>query len=85
MQFQVLLHINNIGPNRRKIKNLINYLLFVGKSHVTEHSRVLLTITQGKFHQVKHMFPAEGNRVKRLHREKLTKSLGMLNWVSGVI
>jgi 16S rRNA pseudouridine516 synthase len=67
------LHISDIGPNRRKIKSLINYLLFAGKSHVTEHSRVLLTITQGKFHQVKHMFRAESNRVKRLHREKINQ------------
>lgn len=32
---------------------------------------VLLTITQGKFHQVKRMFAAVGNRVISLHREKI--------------
>lgn len=32
---------------------------------------VLLTITQGKFHQVKRMFAAVGNRVVTLHREKI--------------
>ena len=32
---------------------------------------VLLTITQGKFHQVKRMFRAVGNRVRGLHREKI--------------
>ncbi len=32
---------------------------------------VLLTITQGKFRQVKRMFRAVGNRVKSLHREKI--------------
>lgn len=32
---------------------------------------VLLTITQGKFRQVKRMFRAVGNRVKQLHREKI--------------
>jgi len=31
---------------------------------------VLLTITEGKFHQVKRMFAAVGNRVIALHREK---------------
>ena len=33
--------------------------------------QVLLTITQGKFRQVKRMFRAVGNRVKQLHREKI--------------
>ena len=32
---------------------------------------VLLTITEGKFHQVKRMFSAVGNRVVELHREKI--------------
>ncbi len=32
---------------------------------------VLLTITQGKFHQVKRMFAAVGNRVVALHRESI--------------
>ena len=32
---------------------------------------VLLTITEGKFHQVKRMFAAVGNRVVALHREKI--------------
>ncbi|GEA50959.1 pseudouridine synthase [Vibrio inusitatus NBRC 102082] len=32
---------------------------------------VLLTITEGKFHQVKRMFSAIGNRVVSLHREKI--------------
>ena len=32
---------------------------------------VLLTITEGRFHQVKRMFRAVGNRVKGLHREKI--------------
>jgi 16S rRNA pseudouridine516 synthase len=32
---------------------------------------VLLTITEGKFHQVKRMFAAVGNRVVSLHREKI--------------
>ncbi len=32
---------------------------------------VLLTLTEGKFHQVKRMFAAVGNRVVSLHREKI--------------
>ncbi|WP_057831640.1 pseudouridine synthase [Colwellia sp. TT2012] len=34
-------------------------------------SEVLLTITEGKYHQVKRMFAAVGNRVVRLHREQI--------------
>jgi 16S rRNA pseudouridine516 synthase len=41
------------------------------KVMVLSPNEVLLTITQGKFHQVKRMFRAVGNRVKRLHREKI--------------
>ncbi len=31
----------------------------------------VLTITEGKFHQIKRMFKATGNRVVKLHREKI--------------
>jgi 16S rRNA pseudouridine516 synthase len=34
-------------------------------------NEVLLTITEGKYHQVKRMFAAVGNRVRTLHREKV--------------
>ncbi len=34
---------------------------------------VLLTINEGKFHQIKRMFAAVGNRVVSLHREKIGK------------
>jgi len=34
-------------------------------------SEVLLTITEGKYHQVKRMFAAIGNRVVGLHREQI--------------
>lgn len=37
---------------------------------VTEHE-VLLTITEGKYHQVKRMFAAVGNKVVGLHREQI--------------
>lgn len=38
---------------------------------VLSPKEVLLTITQGKFHQVKRMFAAVGNRVVALHRESI--------------
>ena len=36
-------------------------------------NEVLLTITEGRYHQVKRMFFAVGNRVASLHREKIGK------------
>ncbi|WP_110574418.1 MULTISPECIES: pseudouridine synthase [Marinomonas] len=44
---------------------------------------VLLTITEGKFHQVKRMFAAVGNRVVALHRERIGDvflDLGIGQW-----
>ena len=41
------------------------------KVSVVKPKEVLLTITQGKYHQVKRMFKAVGNRVHGLHREKV--------------
>lgn len=44
---------------------------------------VLLTITEGKFHQVKRMFAAVGNRVVSLHREKIGEvrlDIGVGQW-----
>jgi len=38
---------------------------------IVTDTEVLLTITQGKYHQVKRMFAAVGNRVVKLHREKI--------------
>lgn len=37
---------------------------------IDEH-QVLLTITEGKYHQVKRMFAALGNKVDALHRERI--------------
>ena len=34
-------------------------------------NEVLLTITEGKYHQVKRMFAAIGNKVVGLHREQI--------------
>jgi 16S rRNA pseudouridine516 synthase len=38
---------------------------------VVTENEVLLTITEGKYHQVKRMFAAVGNRVNGLHREQI--------------
>jgi len=38
---------------------------------VISSKEVLLTLTEGKFHQVKRMFAAVGNRVMSLHREQI--------------
>ena len=37
----------------------------------TGSKEALLTLTEGKFHQVKRMFAAIGNRVRMLHREQI--------------
>jgi 16S rRNA pseudouridine516 synthase len=36
-----------------------------------KRTEVLLTLTEGKYHQVKRMFAAVGNKVIRLHREQI--------------
>ncbi|MCG9578827.1 16S rRNA pseudouridine(516) synthase RsuA [Vibrio tubiashii] len=36
-----------------------------------DEKEVLLTITEGKYHQVKRMFAALGNKVEHLHRERI--------------
>ncbi|NVD06776.1 16S rRNA pseudouridine(516) synthase RsuA [Vibrio sp. JPW-9-11-11] len=36
-----------------------------------DENQVLLTITEGKYHQVKRMFAALGNKVEHLHRERI--------------
>ena len=41
------------------------------KLEMISSNEVLLTITEGKFHQVKRMFSAVGNRVVLLHREQI--------------
>lgn len=41
------------------------------KLNTISPKEVLLTITEGKFHQVKRMFSAMGNRVVTLHRERI--------------
>lgn len=41
------------------------------KLEVITPQEVLLTITEGKFHQVKRMFSAIGNKVTSLHRERI--------------
>lgn len=41
------------------------------KLEILSPKEVLLTITEGKFHQVKRMFAAVGNRVVALHRQQI--------------
>ena len=38
---------------------------------IVDDKQVLLTITEGKFHQVKRMFASIGNKVVGLHRESI--------------
>ncbi|MBD1556452.1 16S rRNA pseudouridine(516) synthase RsuA [Vibrio sp. S9_S30] len=38
---------------------------------IIDEKEVLLTIHEGKYHQVKRMFAALGNKVERLHRERI--------------
>ena len=46
-------------------------LTLPAKLHIVNAKEVLLTITEGKFHQVKRMFASVGNRVVALHRQKI--------------
>lgn len=50
-----------------------------GEKHLTKPAELeiinpqecLLTIHEGRYHQVKRMFAAIGNKVEKLHREKI--------------
>lgn len=48
-----------------------NALTLPAGLEVINPQEVFLTITEGKFHQVKRMFAAVGNRVVALHRQKI--------------
>jgi 16S rRNA pseudouridine516 synthase len=48
-----------------------HHLTLPAELEIMSSKEVLLTITEGKFHQVKRMFAAVGNRVVSLHREKI--------------
>ena len=41
------------------------------KLEITDENTAKLTLTEGKYHQVKRMFGAMGNRVTKLHRESV--------------
>ena len=41
------------------------------KLHIIDSHNVLLSLTEGRFHQVKRMFANIGNRVKSLHRQQI--------------
>jgi 16S rRNA pseudouridine516 synthase len=46
-------------------------LTLPAKLEVISAQQVLLTLTEGKFHQVKRMFAAVGNKVVALHRQRI--------------
>ena len=46
-------------------------LTLPAKLHIIDPYTVFLTLTEGRFHQVKRMFSAIGNRVKSLHRQQI--------------
>jgi len=46
-------------------------LTLPAKLHIIDPYNVSLTLTEGRFHQVKRMFSAIGNRVKSLHRQQV--------------
>ncbi|NQZ23125.1 MAG: pseudouridine synthase [Colwellia sp.] len=48
-------------------------LTLPAKLEIITENLVLLTITEGKYHQVKRMFAAVGNKVIGLHRQKIGK------------
>jgi 16S rRNA pseudouridine516 synthase len=52
---------------------------------IIDSKRALITITEGRYHQVRRMFAAIGNRVKQLHRTqigalKLPETLDLSSW-----
>ena len=53
-----------------EVKGFVN-LTKPAKVKVIHSKEVLLTITEGKYHQVKRMFQALNNKVVRLHRESV--------------
>ena len=48
-------------------------LTLPAKLQIIDSHNVVLTLTEGRFHQVKRMFSAIGNRVKSLHRQQIGK------------
>jgi len=58
-------------------------LTLPAKLEVVSSKEVLLTITEGKYHQVKRMFAAVGNRVNGLHRQQIGEiklDIGLGQW-----
>ncbi|GAL12949.1 ribosomal small subunit pseudouridine synthase A [Vibrio astriarenae] len=52
---------NETAPTAPAKMEIVNYA----------ENELLLTISEGKYHQVKRMFAALGNKVEQLHREKI--------------
>jgi 16S rRNA pseudouridine516 synthase len=62
-------------------------LTLPAKLEILNEKEVLLTITEGKYHQVKRMFAAVGNKVIGLHRQQIGKinldvELGMWRYLT---
>ena len=58
-----------------------NKPLAPAKLEVVSETEVLLSITEGRYHQVRRMFAATGNHVENLHRE----SVGGLSLPDGMV
>jgi 16S rRNA pseudouridine516 synthase len=65
------------GATKRFLEGIMlqgeSNLTLPAKLHIIDSYNVLLTLTEGRFHQVKRMFSAVGNRVKSLHRQQIGK------------
>jgi len=56
---------------------------YPAKLHIVDSHNVYLTLTEGRFHQVKRMFAAIGNKVKSLHRQQISTlelDVGIGDW-----
>jgi 16S rRNA pseudouridine516 synthase len=75
--------VYRVGLSRPVSEDLINTfkegIVLQGETQLTQPAEltlitpkeVLLTLTEGKFHQVKRMFAAVNNKVISLHRERI--------------
>lgn len=61
-----------------------NETVRAAEAFLADEKTLIMTITEGKYHQVKRMVAAAGNRVEHLHRDKFgdwdTQDLGFGEW-----
>ncbi|NRD73132.1 pseudouridine synthase [Shewanella sp. VB17] len=69
---EIALEIQNKFEHGLKLQGE-DTLTLPAKLEFVSAKEVLLTITEGRYHQVKRMFACIGNRVNRLHREQVGK------------